>query len=170
MTLPYINVPKSLISSRSETTGHMAREQGDFLRTHRRKLKADLYLERASIIPSRILYNSTLRYGSTTYNYCAVCGSVAKEMAMHEWLITRGQVMGAPFEWRMQIYVPWNCVLVHDEVCHLAVQSGHEGRLRCWNDVRRYWIQETVEEWLRNLMPFLPIAEERLRWIQEYSI
>jgi hypothetical protein len=89
-------------------------------------------------------------------------------MSMHEWLITRGDVKGAPFEWRMQIYVPWNVVLVHEEICHQAVQYGHEGRMTCLQDVTNFYKISVLTDWLRNLSVELSIAHERLRWIKEW--
>jgi len=88
---------------------------------------------------------------------------------MHEWLITRGNVMGAPFEWQMQIYVPWNCVLVHEGTCHQEVQSGHKGRYKCWEYIRHYYQARTITEWLEALVPNLPMARERLLWMKEYA-
>ena len=92
-------------------------------------------------------------------------------MSMHEWLITRGNVMGAPFEWKMQIYVPWNCVLVHEGTCHLDAHHGdNKMQLVLLNHVLMYYKQSVIEDWLRNIMLVLTIAEEKLRWVQEHSI
>jgi hypothetical protein len=83
---------------------------------------------------------------------------------VHEWLITRRDVQGAPFEWRMQIFVPWNCVLVHPK-CHLQAGS-EEGRIRCLENIRQYYVQPVIVNWLKDLSPYLTIAEEKIRWIK----
>jgi hypothetical protein len=88
---------------------------------------------------------------------------------MHEWLITRGNVQGAPFEWRMQIYVPWNCVLVHEGECHRGAQWGHEGMIVCLKDVLKYYSADIISKWLRDIEMHLTIASEKLRWMEQYG-
>jgi hypothetical protein len=69
----------------------------------------------------------------------------------------------------MQIYVPWNCVLVHER-CHRLVQSGHKGRTVCLEDIKKYYNHTVITEWLEAISEALPIASQRLNWMNEYGI
>lgn len=168
MTVQFINVPKSLTSSMLKKTDHIQKEQESFLRTHRHELKAEILQERMTITHSRM---NGLRHSRTVWgNVCAVCGEMGKELSMHEWLITRRHVMGVPFEWKMQIYVPWNCSLVHEGGCHMTAQTGQDGRLMCLRDALKYYSVTLISDWLMNIKDHIHIADEKLKWVVEYGV
>ena len=84
---------------------------------------------------------------------------------MHEWFINRGHVRGAPFEWQMQIYVPWNVVILHEGSCHIKAQRGEEGMLTCLNYTVRYYHYPVILDWLRAISPVLTVAREMEQWL-----
>lgn len=86
---------------------------------------------------------------------------------MHEWLITRGEVQGAPFEWRMQIFVPWNCVLVHEGKCHRHAQWSEAGRTACLSNVSTYYPRSIILGWLVNIAQKLTVAREKISWLED---
>ena len=114
-------------------------------------MKVEILLERANI--------------ESSLTRCSQCGKNIHEGSMHEWIITRGECQGAPWEWRMQIYVPWNVVIVHEEECHRKAQWEQLGRERCFEEVSKYWQGDVVRKWLQDIAPHLTIAEEKLRWV-----
>ena len=87
---------------------------------------------------------------------------------MHEWLITRGNVQGAPFEWQMQIYVPWNVVIVHEGKCHLNAQWDERGMLACFKEVTEYYSIGTLSRWLHSISDHITIANEKLRQLETW--
>jgi len=89
---------------------------------------------------------------------------------MHEWLITRGDVEGVPFEWQMQIYVPWNVVICHEGKCHQLLQHGNEGKILCLEDVLSYHSKKTIMSWLIIISEGISIAEEKAKWLQPYRV
>jgi hypothetical protein len=91
-------------------------------------------------------------------------------MSMHEWILTRNDVRGTPFEWKMQIYVPWNCVLVHEGHCHLEAQSNPKMMIVQLRHIRMYYKRDVIENWLRDISPHVSRAREKLRWIQEQFV
>jgi hypothetical protein len=89
---------------------------------------------------------------------------------MHEWLITRGDVEGVPFEWRIQIYVPWNVVICHEDTCHRELQFGNKGKLLCLEDVLGFYSKDTLVTWLRFMTNGISIANEKLDWLRPYRV
>ena len=85
---------------------------------------------------------------------------------MHEWLITRGDVDYVPFEWQMQIYVPWNVVICHEPKCHLKLQHGEEGKGMCLEDVIHFHSKDKIMRWLDSLSEAITIAKERRAWLE----
>lgn len=84
---------------------------------------------------------------------------------MHEWLITRGDVAGCAFEIRMQIYVPENCVIVHEGECHRVAQFGEKGRQICLQHVLHFHPKRDILSWLTVIEPEIRIAQERIKWL-----
>lgn len=66
---------------------------------------------------------------------------------MHEAILTRGMVEGLPFQDRVQIYVPENCVLLHEGACHLEAQHGEAGLRKCIVQLRAF-NGSLLEAWL----------------------
>lgn len=146
MTSPYINVPLSLTGSSNLTIKQMEKEQGFFLRIVRAELKLKIYRERSifqiynypgSIVPIRLFAPS-----------CAVCRKVVIDPSMHEHIITRGDVKGVDFEAQMQIYVPWNCVLVHEGDCHIKAQTNEETKLDVLTDLVMIYGKKVINPWI----------------------
>ncbi len=84
---------------------------------------------------------------------------------MHEWLITRGDVRGAPFEIQMQIQVPVNVVIPHEGMCHQKLQFGNGGLEICFSHILMFHNPEEILNWLDYLHPYLSIAAEKKRWV-----
>ena len=84
---------------------------------------------------------------------------------MHEWLITRGDVDYAHFEWQMQIYVPCNAVICHAGRCHARLQKGEEGREKCLEYILRYHSKNDIQYWLSAIKGEVRIANEKERWL-----
>jgi hypothetical protein len=159
-TLPYINVPASLTSSNTITKfSVLARERSDFLGIARRQLKAEVFYQR----------NKMVRMGEKHYQtwatQCPNCGEYLKEGDLHEWLITRGEVDGAPFEWQMQIYVPCNVVICHPGRCHIDLQHGEAGARKCLSYITEWHTAASIYEWLYAIKDVITIADEKTRWL-----
>jgi hypothetical protein len=69
----------------------------------------------------------------------------------------------------MQIYVPWNVVLVHEGRCHFKAQWGKDGMLQCAKDVMHFYKLDVIKEWLGKIESQLTIASERSNWIEEHG-
>ena len=85
---------------------------------------------------------------------------------MHEWLISRGDVRGVPYEYVIQIFVPVNVVIAHPGHCHQKLQFGEVGARMCLNYILEWHSMEEIEAWLTYLLPYMTIAEEKLRWLR----
>jgi hypothetical protein len=86
---------------------------------------------------------------------------------MHEWLITRGMVVGAPFEWQMQIYVPWNLSLTHEGPCHQSLQWANNGKVRAFANALRFYPDiKTYLDWLDYLSQAITSAKQAKAWIE----
>jgi hypothetical protein len=80
---------------------------------------------------------------------------------MHEVIITRGKAQGWDFEKQIQIYVPWNVVLVHEGICHRTAQWSEKGKNECILDISQYFHRLTILNWLKSLE-----ADEEYRLIE----
>ena len=159
-TLPYISVPLSLTSSNTTTMlSQLVKEQEDFLRIARNKLKLQVFNSRQDLLA---------RLGRP-YNICPSCRKEVYGGDLHEWLITRGDVRGAPFEWQMQIYVPCNVVICHSGHCHIDLQHGEEGARKCQAYITQWHIRSVLDRWLYSIREVITIAEEKERWLWSYS-
>jgi len=159
MTLPYIKCPASLTSLSTMKEKSLIKERNTFLKTLRRELKAKILIERASRV--KLLHQGALQ------TKCPICQNLVSDGSMHEWLITRGDVRGSPFEWQLQIYVPWNVVIVHEGQCHRAAQWGLSGMLACMRDITPHYTQAEVLTWLDNISSMITAASEVRHWVEE---
>lgn len=69
----------------------------------------------------------------------------------------------------MQIYVPWNCVLVHEGQCHRMAQWEKNGELACLKDVSVYYPHTVILGWLVNLSKYFHVAREKIPWLEEHG-
>lgn len=99
-------------------------------------------------------------------NACPICHGDLVYGSMHEWLITRGDVQGCPFEIQMQIYVPMNCVILHEGECHKKAQHGDEGRALCRKHINQFHTDKEIIDWLTYLQEDAPVAKERIMWMR----
>lgn len=91
------------------------------------------------------------RYGMRPI--CPVCNSPIREgqaIALHEAIITRGDVQGADPEFRLLIHVRYNCVLVHNYWCH-DVAGGEEHKIACVRQIIKFEGKRKVAEWIEDL-------------------
>ena len=157
MIFPYINVPPSLTSYGTELMGanpttkkeskatrkDLATRQNSFLWTCRRQLKSNVLYER-----SELLLGGHVR--------CPICSKAVYEGSMHEVFIDRGDAMGMPFEIQMQIFVPWNVVILHEGACHLEAQHHQEGKIACAKNIMKYYPIELIyADWLFHLQDYM---------------
>ncbi len=87
---------------------------------------------------------------------CAICEQPIFEgesIAMHEAILSRGDVQGMSDEVKKAIMVKENCVLLHNDPCHL--QEGHTkaGRQECINYLIRIEGREALIKFLEALAP-----------------
>lgn len=77
----------------------------------------------------------------------------------------------APFEVRMQIYVPVNVVLLHPGICHETAQHTARGQEDCLHYILRYHATEELLGWLTIMDSLLKgtQAEDAIRWTNEYT-
>lgn len=87
----------------------------------------------------------------TTLPVCPICNKPVHAPSMHEYLITRGHAKGAPFEEMIQIFVPWNVILLHEGPCHIKAQFYKEYKEKCLKDVLKYFPKEVIKLWLLSL-------------------
>ena len=88
---------------------------------------------------------------------------------MHEWLITRGEVQGAPFEDRIQIYNSMNCVVLHEGECHRRAQWENVGMIDCFREVAKYNYVSHIALWVKGMTELFVIAEDKIRWLQNHG-
>lgn len=163
---PYINVPPSLTSSGTEWMGmevmtkkarkstrkDLAKEQKDFLVTYRALVKHQVIRER-----SILDFHANNAYPGDMFTpICPICKTSVYAGSMHEVFLTRGDAMGMPFEIQMQIYVPWNVVLLHEGQCHINAQHTHRGKVECAMDIMRYYpADEIYGNWLIHMGDYM---------------
>ena len=101
---------------------------------------------------------------------CPICHSKMTEFEMHEAIVTRGDVDYAPFEKRVQIFVPQNCVLLCPGECHIKAQNYERGKRICARHLLR-WNGDTVAQWLGYLMGVgLTAADEAMRNLRTWRL
>jgi hypothetical protein len=125
------------------------------------QLKQEIFYKRASIRPDNN------HPGWNFLPVCANCNEPVYDPSMHEWLFKRGDVDGAAFEDRMQIYVAPNVVLACETGCHQELQFGEEGRLKCLQNIKQYITYDEMTAWLMGLPNFSGKTQEALRWVEE---
>lgn len=100
---------------------------------------------------------------------CAVCGeALTDSMEMHEVLLTKGDVQGAPAPVKSLINSRFNCVLVHP-LCHPKAQHEHQAFMRCIQQLILYNGYEQVAAWLSNMGAILKGGQvkELKKWEDE---
>ena len=146
MTSPYISVPQYLTGSSNLTKKQMDQEQNFFLRIVRNELKMKIYRERCEFQDYKTLFSEHPQ--KVFAPSCAVCKKVTVAPSMHEHIITRGDVKGTDFEVYMQIFVPWNCVLVHEGECHIAAQSNPDIKKKVTDELANLYSINAINKWL----------------------
>jgi hypothetical protein len=89
---------------------------------------------------------------------------------MHEFFLTRGDVEGLPFETQVQIHVPWNVVLLHEDRCHRIAQWEYWGKRICLVNIYEYHRPPEIDEWLDFMnglvhSPIIQEARSKTRWL-----
>ena len=69
---------------------------------------------------------------------------------MHENIVTKRNIQGAPIEVRAMIFVPENCVIIHTGQCHVTAQTT-EGRKICTEHLIIEEGEGKITEWLDKL-------------------
>jgi len=93
------------------------------------------------------------------------------EAEMHEAIIPRGEVDYAPFEKRLQIFAPQNCVLICPGKCHLLAQHYERGKRICARHLVRWNGEQAILDWLRYLQDLgLTAADEAERRLTEWKL
>jgi hypothetical protein len=77
---------------------------------------------------------------------------------MHEAILDRGDAEGLAFEYFVQIFVPWNVVIVHEPKCHLIAQHEEIGRYLCVHQILKYHSPQKVSQWLDSLNEVMPTS------------
>jgi hypothetical protein len=163
MTLPFGSVPPYLTSLSTLPKKRLLKEQSDFLKTVRMLLKARIVHSRSKLMTTWIGGYPRL----ISLPICAICDKPKEDLSMHEWLITRGDASGAPFEEFMQIFVPCNVVLVCEPVCHNLAQWKDGGKLKCLANIKQYHAFDETVAWLLSLPSLWGYPQEMIRWLEE---
>jgi hypothetical protein len=147
-----MGLPVLTKKARKATRKDLAKEQKDFLVTYRALVKHQVIRERA-----RLNFHSDNEYPGDMFTpICPICKKPVYAGSMHEVFITRGDAMGMPFEIQMQIYVPWNVVLLHEGDCHLKAQHTKEGKIACAIDIMRHYpADEIYGNWLIHMGDYM---------------
>ena len=108
------------------------------LRLHRLRLKHQLHSDRG------ILTKGGFR------PLCPVCEKpIYNQGDLHENIVTKRNIQGAPFEVQFLIFVRENCVIIHPGKCHILAQGPARGK------VTRFLIEhegeKKIRQWLANL-------------------
>lgn len=86
---------------------------------------------------------------------------------MHEWLLTRADLGGAPDDLAIQAYTRYNVVLLHPGRCHHLAQFYPRAKNICARHILRFYSRESVLAWLNDLR--LDAKWEAIRYIEGLS-
>lgn len=123
---------------------------------NRNQLKGQLYQDRIEIT------------SEGAYPLCAYCGKAIKDRsaAMHEAIITRGDIQKMEPELIDKIFTKENCVLVHQAKCHIEAQTK-EGQSVVLLHILGYVSADEIATWI-NTLPFKSsLGQEALNKLKE---
>lgn len=86
---------------------------------------------------------------------CPICKGSVVAGSLHEVILDRGDTTGVPFEIFVQIFVPWNVVIVHETGCHLAAQHTATGKELCIEQILEFYSPEVILEWMKFMCDYV---------------
>jgi hypothetical protein len=81
---------------------------------------------------------------------CPICGQPIETPDMHEVILTRGDVQYNDAVFRLLIYVPENCVLLHPGKCHHEAATK-AGQMKCILQLLESETYDGIMAWLESI-------------------